>query len=109
IAAETYSVREQIRMFSRAKIIVGPTSAAFANVGFAPPRAKILEIMSECQPDQWTRRFSLLMSHRWYGYVARVDDYTRTRMGAGPLDLYDFSFELPLDDFEQALSTVESA
>ena len=94
-------------MFSRAKVIVGPTSAAFANVGFAPAGAKILEIMADCQPDQWTRRFSFLMGHRWHAYIARVEDHKRRR-SAGTLDLYKFSFDLPLDDFEEALSTVES-
>jgi hypothetical protein len=109
VAPELYSVREQIRMFSRAKIIVGPTSAAFANVGFAPPRAKILEIMAEAQPDQWTRRFSFFLGHLWHGYVARVEDYNQRENDQGILDLYEFSYDLPLDDFEEALSTVEAA
>jgi capsular polysaccharide biosynthesis protein len=40
------TVREQIRRFSRAAIIVGAHGAAFGNLVFAPPGARVLEINS---------------------------------------------------------------
>jgi capsular polysaccharide biosynthesis protein len=40
------TVREQIRRFSRAQIIVGAHGAAFGNLVFAPPGTRIIEINS---------------------------------------------------------------
>ena len=107
IVPENYSVREQIQMFSRARLVVGATSAGFANVGFSPPGAKVFEIVAECHPDQWMRRLSLMLGHRWHGYIHTVDHIAGQQIGAKFFPLYDISFELPLDDFENALSVVE--
>jgi capsular polysaccharide biosynthesis protein len=93
IALEQYSIREQIQLFSRAKIVVGATGAGFANVGFAPPGAKVVEIMAESQPDQWLRRFSLPLAHRWHGYIHPVDETRGLRVGARFFPLFDFSFD----------------
>jgi capsular polysaccharide biosynthesis protein len=107
IASEQYSIREQIQLFSRAKIVVGATGAGFANVGFAPPGAKVVEIMAESQPDQWMRRLSLLLAHRWHGYIHPVEETRGLQVAARFFPLFNFSFDLPLDDFEEALSIVE--
>lgn len=40
------TVREQIRRFSRAQVIVGAHGAAFGNLVFAPPGARVIEINS---------------------------------------------------------------
>jgi hypothetical protein len=109
IAPEQYSVREQIQMFSRASIVVGATGAGWANVGFAPPGAKLVEIIADCQPDQWIRRLSLLLGHRWHGYIHRVDEIRGMHVGIRWFPRFDFSFDLPLDDFEAALAVIESA
>lgn len=107
IAPEQHSIRKQIQLFSRAKIVVGATGAGFANVGFAPPGATVVEIMAESQPDQWLRRLSLLLAHRWHGYIHPVDETRGLRVAAQFFPLFNFSFDLPLDDFEEALSVVE--
>jgi capsular polysaccharide biosynthesis protein len=42
VLPETLSVQEQISLFSRAKLIAGPTGAAIANMIFAPPGCQVL-------------------------------------------------------------------
>ena len=110
VQPEKYSVRQQIEMFSRARIIVGQTGAALANICFAPLGAKILELMPDCYQDQWTRSMSFLFGHRWHVYFCKVSEADKrgTRPGAAFHPNADFSFDVPLDDFEEALKVVES-
>lgn len=44
---ERLSFLEQVRLFSQAEVIVGATGAAFGNLMFAPPRAKIVILISD--------------------------------------------------------------
>jgi hypothetical protein len=87
--------------------VVGATGAGLANVGFVPPAAKVVEIMPENHADQFIRRLSLVMGLRWYGYIHRADDVRGLRAGNRYFPSFNFSFELPLDDFERALDVVE--
>lgn len=48
VAPETMSHRDQVAMFGEAALIVGPSGAAFTNLVFATPGAKVVEI---CAPD----------------------------------------------------------
>jgi len=72
IAPENYSVEQQIRMFSRAKVIVGEMGAGLANTLFAPPGCKIIEIMPEIKPSMWIKRLCGLLNMEWYCIWAKV-------------------------------------
>lgn len=48
VAPETMSHRDQVAIFGEAALIVGPSGAAFTNLVFATPGAKVVEI---CAPD----------------------------------------------------------
>ena len=47
ISPEAMSFIEQVKIFSNADIVVGPTGAAFANIIFCKPEAKIIIFMPE--------------------------------------------------------------
>ena len=51
------SVKEQIAVFSRAKVIVAPHGAALANLAFAPPGAALVEIVSSAIEEMNEFRF----------------------------------------------------
>ena len=72
------SVREQIRRFSRAQVIVGAHGAAFANLVFAPAGTQVVEINSTHKshiPD-----FTFLARIAGLGFVSVIsEDYDFTR------------------------------
>ena len=53
-------VRAQAELFGSAEIIAGPAGAAFANLVFAPPRARVVEITS----PRWLAVFHWMISAR---------------------------------------------
>jgi hypothetical protein len=56
---EELTVCEQVQMFKSARVVVGPTGAAFTNVAYAAPGAILVEFMPE---DSWMpRRIEFLM------------------------------------------------
>ena len=44
VATELLSFKEQVRLFSEADIIVGPSGAAFANIIFCQPGTKVIPL-----------------------------------------------------------------
>lgn len=45
VSPESISVKEQVRMFAEAEIIIGPQGSAFTNVFFCKPETQIIELM----------------------------------------------------------------
>lgn len=60
ISPSTLSVPEQARLFSEAEIVAGPAGAAFANLVFASPGARVLEIA----PPGWLAVYHWMISAR---------------------------------------------
>jgi capsular polysaccharide biosynthesis protein len=84
---------EQLSLFARAECIVGPHGAGLANLVFAPPGAKVLEIFS---PSYFPAYFRELCSHRELPYYAifgqgavpaSQEQYSEDRHAAITLDL----------------------
>jgi capsular polysaccharide biosynthesis protein len=61
VVSENLSVQQQIEMFSRAKVIAGPTGAAIANLVFAPPGCRILVLAAFNR--HWPFHYWLNMAH----------------------------------------------
>jgi capsular polysaccharide biosynthesis protein len=61
IVPENLSVQQQIELFSRAKLIAGPTGAAIANLVFAPPGCRILVLAASNR--HWPFHYWLNMAH----------------------------------------------
>lgn len=97
------SVREQILRFSRARVIVGAHGAAFGNLVFAPPGARVLEINSTYKshiPD-----FVVLARAAGLSFSSVIsDDYDYTRA-----EKYwpDTDFRADVDEVMAALRRVE--
>ena len=53
---------EQIYLFNKAKIIIGPHGAAFANIIFCNPKTNIIEILPESHPSQKCARLSKILN-----------------------------------------------
>jgi capsular polysaccharide biosynthesis protein len=64
------SVEAQIQLFRTAKVIVGPTGAAFANCLFSPPSAKVFEIQPTQFTGVWARGLCHYCALYWHGYFA---------------------------------------
>jgi hypothetical protein len=61
VVPESLSVQQQIELFSRAKVIAGPTGAAIANLVFAPPGCRILVLAAFNR--HWPFHYWLNMAH----------------------------------------------
>jgi FkbM family methyltransferase len=68
---------EQVRAFSRARIIVGTHGAGLTNVIWAPPGALLLELLPEQLDDAGYRFLSTLAGHRHYYLTCRQFDHPR--------------------------------
>lgn len=65
VCPETMSAKEQIAVFAAADVIVGPTGAAFANVLYAKPGARIIEIIPRDMTVNHER-------HLWVAYLCAL-------------------------------------
>jgi capsular polysaccharide biosynthesis protein len=61
VVPESLSVQQQIEMFSRAKVIAGPTGAAIANMVFASPGCRMLVLAAFNR--HWPFHYWLNMAH----------------------------------------------
>jgi capsular polysaccharide biosynthesis protein len=78
VEPETLSLAEQIRVFSSARMIVGPAGSAFYNTVFCRPGTRIIDIESE---PQWVALHSCLFASLGlpYGIVVGQTDPTDPR------------------------------
>ena len=68
VQPELYKVDEQIQMFHRAKVVIGPTGAAFANVIYCRPGTLIVEIVPTAISAYWVGWLCALTDSRWRPY-----------------------------------------
>jgi len=107
VEPDRLSVREQILSLSRARLIVGQAGAGMANACFAPVGASILEIMPDKYPDVWMRHASRQIGLNWHLFVCEVQEED-IRYNVNPLwpNATHFTFDVPLDLLEEAITTV---
>lgn len=73
VIPDRLSLAEQAARMGHARIVVGESGGALANIGLCPPGALVLELQPECFPDPWIRGMCFQLAHRWHLYLARVD------------------------------------
>ncbi len=100
VRPERMGVADQIRLFSEAEAIVGPTGAGLTNAVFAAPGCKVIEIQPENFASFWVPAFSRLLDLDWSGYIAPspcdpklAPWLTRVRRG------FHFAYRLDLPEF----------
>lgn len=97
VSAETMSLAEQVRCFAGARVMIGESGAAMANIGFADPGARVLEIQPECFLDGWTRGACRMLGHDWHVSFARVPDVAQGTHSR------DFSYDVDTAEFTETL------
>ncbi len=73
VRPQEFSVDDQVTMFSRARVIVGPHGAGLTNAAFAPPGCLVIDILPESWKDFWTLHLTQLFEH-YYLPVAYASD-----------------------------------
>jgi capsular polysaccharide biosynthesis protein len=68
IEPEAFSVDEQIRIFHQARVVVGPTGAAFANVLYCQPGSVVVEIVPTPMAGQWVGWLCALNGAHWWPF-----------------------------------------
>jgi Glycosyltransferase 61 len=68
VRPETLSMREQVSMFQRAEVIVGPHGAALGGIVFAP-QAKVLVLYPERNPGEYFYTMARRMGIEHYGVI----------------------------------------
>jgi capsular polysaccharide biosynthesis protein len=68
VQPELYDVDQQIQMFRHAKVVVGPTGAAFANVLYCRPETLVFEIVPTPMAAYWVGWLCALTGSRWRPY-----------------------------------------
>jgi capsular polysaccharide biosynthesis protein len=97
VQPELYPVDQQIQMFRRAKIIVGPTGAAFANVLYCQPGAHVIEIVPRQMAASWVGWLCTLTDARWRPYFCEGRSEREWAVQ------YDLEFGVDTADFMQHL------
>lgn len=70
IRPETLTVRELVGVIRGARIVVGPSGTALANVLFTARETKVIEIRPPSATDGWTRDLAALAGLDWRGFEA---------------------------------------
>ncbi|MDE2402196.1 MAG: glycosyltransferase family 61 protein [Burkholderiales bacterium] len=101
VSPEQLSFAEQVRLFSGAELVIGPTGAAMANLIFCQPGARVHVLMAQ-HPEMP------------YWYWQRMADCVGVRLSYGLGEICDASengfhsdFTFPLDMLEDALISFE--
>lgn len=87
---ETLSIREQIALFSNAKVIIGLQGSGFVNTVFAPSGCHVIEIVPDHYLYEHFRWLAGLCGHRYSRFVVRGKHEP-----GGPL--LGAKFEAPID------------
>ena len=94
---------QQVGLMGGARIVVGETGAAMANIGFCPSGAKVLELQPECFPESWIRGACVQFGHRWHLYVPRVSEPP----SPGAAEPRRFAYEIDPLDLMTAVARIE--
>ena len=68
-----YSVDDQISIFSHARIIIGCTGAAFANIIYCQPKTVIFEIQPSTLLGVWVRNICAILNLSWRPFFTNAD------------------------------------
>jgi capsular polysaccharide biosynthesis protein len=100
VRAEELTPSQQVALVRDAEVVVGATGAGLANALFAPPGAKVFEILPQTFANWWLRNLCHLAEVDWHGYFcpapvdpAEVSWRYRIRRG------FRWGYRLPLEDF----------
>jgi capsular polysaccharide biosynthesis protein len=100
VRAETLSPSQQVALVRGAEVVVGATGAGLANALFAPPHAKVFEILPATFANWWLRNLCHLAEVDWHGYfcpapvdASEVSWKYRIRRG------FRWGYRLPLEEF----------
>ncbi|MEO8112910.1 MAG: glycosyltransferase 61 family protein [Phenylobacterium sp.] len=70
IHPERLAAADQIRLMCEAEVVVAASGAALANALFAPPEARIVELLPETFAHSWVRDLRLAVGGEWRGWFA---------------------------------------
>jgi rhamnosyltransferase len=68
VQPELYPIDQQIQIFHQAKVVVGPTGAAFANVLYCRPDTLVVEIVPTAMAGLWVGWLCAFTGARWRPY-----------------------------------------
>ncbi len=93
--------RDQVALLDGCRTVVGESGAALANLGFAQPGTRVLELQPECFDDGWSRATCFMLGLRWHLFLARAEP----PFGADPKQ--DFAYTVDPDELVAAVAAVE--
>jgi hypothetical protein len=97
VRPERLSFDEQVATFASADIIVSEFGAAMANVVFAKPGARVVEIIPDDQNDPWSAHLCAALDLEHITLFHRVDDSDRTPFEIGGRILKQIFFKYDAD------------
>jgi hypothetical protein len=65
VRTEDYSVDDQVAMFSRARVVVGPHGAGLTNAAFAPSGCLVIDIFHDSWRPFWMLNLTQLFEHHY--------------------------------------------
>jgi hypothetical protein len=96
------SVIAQMERLRSACVIVGEAGAGMANIGFAEPGAKILEILPF--NDAWIRNSCELLGHNWHCFLPRLQN----RVTSDVAGLNQHVYHIDKAELKAAIEVIES-
>lgn len=91
---EDLSVQQQIQLFQQAEMIVGPHGAGLANVVFAPPGAKVIEIGTVYRPFGYFHRLCTQCGHDLVWFIGQAKQGTKKEESHIVVDVAQFEDSL---------------
>jgi hypothetical protein len=104
VQPELLKFQEQVRVFASARVVVGESGAAMANIGFCDPGTRVLEIMPDIYCDIWVRGACLVLSHEWHVYFAEAE--APIPDGAPGADRLDFRYRIDIPSLKEAVDQI---
>src|SRR5436190_4902145 len=72
VTSECLTLKEQVRIFHNAKVILGAFGAGLTNMLFCPPSSMVLELQDPFfAPREWYWKLASTLGHEWRCYVGQ--------------------------------------
>jgi capsular polysaccharide biosynthesis protein len=84
VRTEEHSLDDQIAMFSRARVVVGPHGAGMTNTAFAPPGCLVCDFFPDSWRSGWSLRLTQLFGHRYLALSYPSDASRPNRAWSAP-------------------------
>jgi capsular polysaccharide biosynthesis protein len=110
VRPQDHSFDEQVTMFSRARVVVGPHGAGLTNAAFAPQGCLVIDIFPDSWSTSWVFRLTQRFKHFYLPVVYASDPELSRPLLLGDVEISrSHVYRVPVNEFASVVAEVMHA